>query len=401
MAKNLFRVKEINLYLQGLLAEDALLQNLWIEGEISNFKCHSSGHWYFTLKGEQSALKCVMFRQWTKGAFFLPEDGMEVRVRGSISVYERDGQYILYGEEIVSVGVGNKYLQFLALKEQLQQEGLFDLERKRPLPEFPEKIGIVTSADGAAWHDMEKIFAEKIPVRKKLFPCFVQGENSESSIIQAIGQANQDPAIAILIVSRGGGSKEDLAVFNTEGVVRAVANSKIPVVSAVGHEIDYTLTDLAADVRVPTPTAAANLVLPDKAVLVFALQQKKNQLLQGINLYLQEQKARLDQLAAACSLEEMIADRRSRLQQDCEKLYQSITDKKEMAAASLQKRVAVLNLLNPLDVLSRGYSIASKDWQGTPMKSVTEIKTGESLFLQLLDGTIKCEVNEMIENKAK
>ena len=395
MAKNLFRVKEINLYLQGLLTEDPLLQNLWVEGEISNFKCHSSGHWYFTLKGEDAALKCVIFRQWTKGVFFQPEEGMSVRVRGSITVYERDGQYLLYGEEIVAVGVGNRHLAFLALKERLCQEGLFAAERKRQLPNYPQKIGIITSADGAAYHDMQRIFQQKIPAKIKLFPCLVQGENSENSIIQAVKQANIEKDIEVLIISRGGGSKEDLAVFNTEGVTRAVAESSIPIVSAVGHEVDYTLVDFAADMRVPTPTAAANVVLPDKSLVQEQLQMAKQALIKGMTACITNHRKQLQEMAERCKLEDMLWRKHGELEQVSQRLLSAMENRKQNHRQGLQQIATRLMLFNPLQVLSRGYTISSKESGGKPLKSITEVKETETLFVQFADGIAQCLIQDI------
>lgn len=395
MAKNLFRVKEINLYIQGLLADDALLQNIWIEGEISNFKCHSSGHWYFTLKGEEAALKCIVFRQWTKGVFFLPEDGMEVRVRGSIAVYERDGQYILYGEEVTAIGTSNQYAQFCALREQLYQEGLFDESRKKPLPAYPKKIAVVTSVDGAAWHDMQKIFAQKIPAEIILLPCSVQGINSESSIVQAITMAGKRSDIDVLIVSRGGGSKEDLAVFNTEGVTRAVSESLLPVISAVGHEIDYTLVDLAADVRVPTPTAAANIVLPDKAVVRQQLWSMKNRLIAVMADSVTSQYEHLQGLTRGCSIHTLLAQQRLILQRSLRRLLLHMETVKEEKQMQFQKQAMRLSLSDPMQILAKGYGIASKQLYGVPVKSISEIATKESLYLQMIDGVIHCKVEQV------
>lgn len=395
MAKNLFRVKEINLYIQGLLADDGLLQNIWVEGEISNFKCHSSGHWYFTLKGEDASLKCIVFRQWTKGVFFLPEDGMEVRVRGTIAVYERDGQYLLYGEEVVAIGTSNQYAQFCALKERLYQEGLFDEARKRPLPAYPQKIAVVTSADGAAWHDMQKIFVQKIPAEIILLPCAVQGVNSESSIVQAIAMASKRSEADVLIVSRGGGSKEDLAVFNTEGVTRAVAGSRIPVISAVGHEIDYTLADLAADVRVPTPTAAANIVLPDKGQVLAQIEAEKNRLLVVMRDYVTSLREDLATLASCCSLESVLSQQQLRLQRAMQKLLQTMVQAKGEKQLQFQKQALRLSMSDPLQVLGRGYAIASAAPGGAPIKSSKGLKAEESLYLQWIDGGACCKVEEV------
>lgn len=401
MAKNLFQVKEINLYIQGLLADDGLLQNIWVEGEISNFKCHSSGHWYFTLKGDGASLKCIVFRQWTKGVFFLPEDGMEVRVRGTIAVYERDGQYILYGEEVTAIGTSNQYAQFCALRERLYQEGLFEEADKKPLPAYPQKIAVVTSADGAAWHDMQKIFAQKIPAEILLLPCSVQGAGSESSIVQAIAMANKRSDIDVLIVSRGGGSKEDLAVFNTEGVTRAVAASRIPVISAVGHEIDYTLTDLAADVRVPTPTAAANIVLPDKAAARQQLWLMKDRLTAGMETYASCQRENLQQLAAACSIRSLLAERQLVLQRSLRRLLQEMSAVEKEKQIRFQELALTLSLADPIQVLAKGYAIASKVPHGVPVKSIHELQTADTeVYLQFIDGMAQCQVTAVsIEDK--
>lgn len=392
MAKNLFHVKEINLYIQGLLADDALLQNIWVEGEISNFKCHSSGHWYFTLKGDDASLKCIVFRQWTKGVFFLPEDGMEVRVRGTIAVYERDGQYLLYGEEVAAIGTSNQYAQFCALREQLYQEGLFDEANKKPLPAYPQKIAVVTSADGAAWHDMQKIFTQKIPAEIVLLPCAVQGAGSESSIVQAIAMAGKRSDIDVLIVSRGGGSKEDLAVFNTEGVTRAVAGSRIPVISAVGHEIDYTLVDLAADVRVPTPTAAANIVLPDKTAVRQQLWLIKNRLIAVMADYITLQRKNLQGLAAVCSIDTLLAQQRLTLQRGLKRLMLRMETVKEEKQMQFQRQAMRLSLSDPMQILAKGYGIASRKPHGVPIKSVCDLQTDAAVYLQLIDGTAHCQV---------
>lgn len=347
------------------------------------------------LKGEDAALKCIVFRQWTKGVFFLPEDGMEVRVRGTVAVYARDGQYIFYGEEMTAVGTSNQYAQFCALREQLYQEGLFDEGQKKPLPIYPKKIAVVTSADGAAWQDMQKIFRQKIPAEIMLYPCSVQGVNSESSIIQGIKAINQRRGIEVLIISRGGGSKEDLAVFNTEGVTRAIAESVIPVISAVGHEIDYTLADLAADVRVPTPTAAANIVLPDKGQVLAQIEAEKNRLLVVMRDYVTSLREDLATLASCCSLETVLSRQQLRLQRAVQKLLQTTVQAKEEKQLQFQKQAMRLSMADPLQVLARGYGIASLSPGGAPIKSSQDLKVEESLYLQLVDGEVHCKVEEV------
>ena len=253
-------VTQINNYIKAIMEQTPVLQNVWIKGEISNFKLHSSGHIYLTLKDGGAVLRAVMFRGAAQSLRFRPEDGMKVLARGRISVYEAGGQYQLYIEEMEAEGQGDLYAKFEALKKQLGEEGLFDEQRKKKLPQFPAAIGIATSPTGAAVRDMINILRRRYPmVRVILYPCLVQGEGAAKTVVSAIEHFNSTKSVDVIIIGRGGGSIEDLWAFNEEITARAVAASELPVISAVGHETDFTISDFVADLRAPTPSAAAEL----------------------------------------------------------------------------------------------------------------------------------------------
>lgn len=260
--KTFLTIKDVNLYIKNLLDGDSLLSNLWVKGEISNFKAHSSGHFYFTLKDNSGSLKCVMFRSRAQNIKFEPEHGMQVIAAGYVSVYERDGQYQLYVDEMLPFGAGALNIAYEKLKERLAQEGLFAESRKRKLPVFPETIGIVTSLTGAALRDMVSIIKRRFPKMKIIIsPAQVQGEEGAKSICSALDKIYHQK-IDVIIIGRGGGSLEELWCFNEEAVVRKISMSPVPIVSAVGHETDFTLSDFAADIRAATPSMAAELVTP-------------------------------------------------------------------------------------------------------------------------------------------
>ena len=257
-------VSQVTGYIKEKLESDLILNNLWIKGEISNFKHHSSGHMYFTLKDRNSALRCIMFKSRNQSLDFAPREGMAVVARGSIAVYERDGQYQLYIEEMLPQGIGALYSAFLQLKDKLEKEGLFAPERKKPLPAFPKKIGIVTSPTGAAVKDIITVMTRRYPqVHIILIPVAVQGHEAPAQIAEGIRLANSIEGLELIIVGRGGGSIEELWAFNTEEVARSIESSSLPVISAVGHQTDFTIADFIADMRAPTPSAAAELAVPD------------------------------------------------------------------------------------------------------------------------------------------
>ena len=278
-SKTFLTVKEVNYYIKNLLDGDSLLANIWVKGEISNFKAHSSGHFYFTLKDSSGTLKCVMFKSHAQKIKFMPNHGMQVFSQGYISVYERDGQYQFYVQEMFPFGAGALNIAYEQLKEKLSKEGLFASERKRRLPTFPQTIGIVTSKTGAALRDMITVIKRRSPhVKIILSPAQVQGEEGANSICLALDNLYKHP-LDVIIIGRGGGSLEELWCFNEEAVVRKIASSPVPIVSAVGHETDFTLSDFAADVRAATPSMAAELVTPLKRLKLKFLSMKKDYLI--------------------------------------------------------------------------------------------------------------------------
>ena len=262
-------VSELNDYVRRSLASDPILHNITISGEISNFKAYTSGHWYFTLKDDLSRIDCAMFRQHNYNVRFLPRDGMKVLVKGSAGLYVQSGKYQFYAESMQQSGLGELYQRYMELKDKLTREGLFDAARKRPLPLLPRKVGIVTSASGAVLHDIRTVAGRRFPgLELVLRPAQVQGEGSAQDIARGVMEVSAVPGVDVVIVGRGGGSMEDLWSFNEEVVVRAVAACPVPVISAVGHETDHTLCDLAADMRAPTPSAAAELAVPEREALI-------------------------------------------------------------------------------------------------------------------------------------
>ena len=388
--KKVYSVSQVNYYLKQYLAEDELLANIWLRGEISGYKRHSSGHIYFSLKDEVSSLRCVMFRSYASSLKFDPGTGMDVMAYGSISLYERDGNCQLYVREILPAGAGAQALALEELKKKLAGEGIFDQEIKKPLPRFPQRIAVVTSREGAAWADIQKVTYSRWPgMELVLFPTLVQGEKAPQSIAQAICQADQ-AGCDVMIVGRGGGSYEDLMAFDTEEVVRSIYQSRTPVVSCVGHESDFSLADLAADVRAATPSHAAQLTVPDIGILDQYQKRLKD-------AYIRSLKHKRDQVnekarRAPFLRPQALLETRDR---EVERFYENI---QKQTLSNLEKRrqksailIAKLDLLSPLATLARGYSV-STDREGKILRSVSRINLGEEIKIRLKDGTLDCEV---------
>lgn len=388
-------VSDISRYLRELMDSDEILRDVWIRGEISNLSRPTSGHIYFTLKDPTSALKCVI---WKMNAARLPlmlQSGMAIEAHGAISIYERDGQYQLYVDAVRMSGEGALYQEFMRLKARLEAEGFFDASRKRALPEMPQRIGIVTSPTGAALQDMLNTLRRRYPLAEVvLAPAPVQGDEAPPAIVNSLKRLNDLGSVDVIILARGGGSLEDLWAFNDERVVRAVVNSVAPVVTGVGHETDFTLSDFAADLRAPTPTAAAELCTPDRAELLEGLSALSSRLgyaLQAATsqaaVELMDLKHRLDNLSPLWLV-------RSDLQR-----LDELTGRIELALAyqlRMQKR-QVTNLqnrlasLNPFAVLQRGYAIVS-DSAGRVVSSVKEVKPSDQVSIKVSDGTIYSQV---------
>lgn len=398
MPYNILTVSEVNSEISKALKKQSSLLNCWVTGEISNFKDHiPSGHWYFTLKDRQAGIKAVMFRARAANAGFKPYNGMKVLIRGSIRLYEKDGNVQLYSEEIYPSGLGALYLAFEQLKEKLSSEGLFSSEKKRPIPKYPEKIAVITSLTGAALKDILNIAHRRNPcVSLIIIPSAVQGESAPAEIARAIQKANKHNDIDLLIVSRGGGSLEELWAFNTEEVARAIANSTIPVVSAVGHEIDYTIADLAADLRAPTPSAAAELVIPVLDDLQAGLRSYEELLKYRLRSLIERKKQVLEEIKMNPVLSRpawRVDKSRQELDYLSSRLQEGITGFLSEKSGILRLTSAKLDLLSPLQILARGYSLAY-DCDGRVIKTVDQVNRGDQIDLKIQDGSIRCTVSD-------
>lgn len=388
-------VSQLNRRISIILAGEKTFADLCVRGEISNLTIHyKSGHIYFSLKDEAAAVKVVMFRSNAQKLEFLPENGMNVVVRGSVQCFERDGVYQIYANDIIPEGVGQQAVAFEQLKKRLDEEGLF--AQKRPIPQFPKKIAVVTSETGAALQDILNILNRRYPlVKVALFPVTVQGEKAPTSIADGLAAANETDA-DVIIFGRGGGSAEDLSAFNTELVARAVFASKIPTISAVGHEIDFSIADFAADMRAPTPSAAAELAVPEKETLCAALDTYKkrisNQVLslfekkQSNSEYLYEKIRARNPVQVLRSNEQLLINRES----DIRAKIQALLNSREQQLYSI---AAVISALNPLDTLLRGYSITYKD--GAVLTNVNSVKNGDEIKVRVSNGEITAVVNSV------
>lgn len=383
-------VSEVNNFIKQLLASTPILSNIMVRGEISNFKCYASGHCYFTLKDASSALKCVMFRSRAQHLRFQPVNGLSVIASGNIAVYERDGVYQLYVDSLAPEGKGDLALAYEQLKNRLAAEGLFAKECKKALPKFPKKIGVVTSLSGAVLRDIYHVTKRRWPaVQLVLYPVQVQGEFSAKQVALAIEFFNTKYAVDVMIVGRGGGSMEDLWSFNEEVVVRAIAASKIPIISAVGHETDFSLADFAADVRAATPSQAAELAVPDRDELKRYVVRMQRQLAQMARRELNERRLRLQACQKNKLLQRpelLLADRRQRLDNLINKLRQcldeNITVKNHQLSLALEK----LSVLNPAKTLQRGFALVEHG--GKIVTRVQEVKKGDKLQLTFSDGKV-------------
>lgn len=393
--QRLFSVSQITNYLRALLDSDEIMAQVLVEGEVSNFTHHSSGHMYFTLKDTNSRLRCVMFRSNALSLQFEPKAGMSVIAQGNISVYERDGQYQLYVNSLRPAGQGKLYLAFLELKEKLEREGLFAPERKRPLPFLPRTIGIATSPTGAALQDMLSIIKRRYPRAHVLVvPTIVQGSEAPASIVRALEQLGRIPEIDVVIVGRGGGSIEELWAFNDEQVARAIADCPKPVISAVGHETDFTIADFVADLRAATPSAAAEAVVPVLAELELTLLTWQNRLLTAIHNNVLRQAQAANNLAARLVRQhperglEAAAQTLDSLQ---ERLQRAMVGKLEWGAQQVQASATSLQALSPLAVLARGYTITLNQ-TGEIIRNPYQVAVGDMLETVVDQGRIYSQV---------
>ncbi len=392
-------VSQLNRYVKMLLQEDVALTPVYVSGEISNFVNHyKSGHLYFSLKDENALVKAVMFRTYAARLAFRPESGMKVIVRAKASVYEKDGTFQLYVEDMQPDGVGALQIAYEQLKKRLQEEGLFDAARKKALPPFPTRIGVITSPTGAAVRDILNILARRYPLAQVVFlPVLVQGEGAPPQLVAALERMNREKAADVLIIGRGGGSLEELWAFNDERVCRAVAASEIPVISAVGHETDFTLCDFAADLRAPTPSAAAELAVPDAAELLLSLRQTQVQLTVLMRSRLEKVRTELQILhrqKALSSPTYYVEQMAMQLDLLTRSFEHSAKTALQDAHAQLSALAAKLDALSPLKVLSRGYAMARTDG-GRLVTSVADLCKGDTLYMDMCDGTIVCMVQDI------
>ena len=388
-------VTQLNPYIKSIIDGDMLLRNIFVVGEISNFTNHyRTGHYYMTLKDESSAIKAVMFRSANQRLRFMPESGMSVICRGRISVFERDGQYQLYIEDMQPDGLGALNLAYEQLKGRLAEEGLFDEAYKKPIPKRCSRIGVVTSATGAVIQDIKNVVSRRYPLAEIILcPVEVQGVNAAPQIVRAIERFNESDSADVLIVGRGGGSLEDLWAFNEEIVARAVFKSRIPVISAVGHETDFTICDFVADLRAPTPSAAAELAVPDiredKAFIDTVPYQCEAYILDRIEnekIKLNLLKERLKYRSPAAIIDDRLAAVDALLSAAAVSVERQLSAEGTRLAAIAGK----LDALSPLKVMSRGYSIAKKE--DRILRSASELNTGDRFTLKLSDGEKECEV---------
>ena len=391
----IYSITQINAYIQGRMNEDPMLAQVAVRGEISNYKLYPSGHHYFTLKDEQSALKCVMFKGNAMSLRFRPASGMKVIALGRISVYPRDGQYQLYVSSMAMDGIGDLYAAFEALKKKLSQQGLFDPAKKKPIPKYPQTIGVVTSSAGAAVHDILRILRRRYPLCSvRLLPVRVQGAEAPEEIVSAIRYANAHDLADLLIVGRGGGSIEDLWAFNDERVAYAIYESHIPIISAVGHEPDVTIADYVADLRAATPSNGAELAVPDREALAQNLDAFSAAMTGALNRQLRLASQRLEGLAASPALRSPTGylDRREKdLGLLKEKLLAAQNRELSKAQQKYVANAAKLDAMSPLKVLSRGYAMAQKE-TGELIRSVKQTTTGESIVVSLADGKLNASI---------
>lgn len=390
-------VTDITRFMRDLLESEENLQDLWVEGEVSNLSRPASGHLYFTLKDRDAALRCVMWRNQVARLVSLPRDGDAIEVHGSISVYEASGNYQLYGDMIRPAGEGALYQEFLRLKAELEAQGLFDAERKRSLPTWPQTIGIVTSASGAALRDMHDTLSRRYPlVRVVLAPTQVQGDKAPKGIISAIQALNDLIEPDLILVARGGGSIEDLMAFNDEQVARAIVDSRAPVITGIGHETDFTIADFAADLRAPTPTAAAELATPDQVDLRSSLRELRRELASSSKSILLEMRRRLElqhnRLLFRTPLSQINRDQQhlDELNHRAGRTLAHMLDLNRTHLAGLALR---LQSLNPRAILQRGYSIVTHP-DGTSVSSVKQVQPNDDLQVQVSDGGFPVRVQD-------
>ena len=398
MVDNIYTVSDVNRIIKQMIENRAEFFNIQLRGEVSNFRKYASGHCYFTLKDKNSVINAVMFRGRAAELKFLPKDGDQVLAIGRIGVYERDGIYQLYVDIMIASGAGDLMVAYEKLKQKLEQEGLFLPARKREIPTQPQKIGIITSQSGAAIHDIITVSKRRSPgVKLVFFPVKVQGEDAGGEIVKAINFMNEHKLADVLIVGRGGGSIEDLWAFNEENVVRAIAYSKIPVVTAIGHETDFTLADFAADRRAATPSQAAEIVVPDVREFLRHLEQLNQRNIHAVKAVIERNESKIIEFSNALVFKEpdrWLADKKIAVDNCLNRIFLSINSIKQEYEHKYALLVTRLDAASPLNIMSRGYSIARKA-DGTIIKTINAVNVGESIETVTTDGVILSAVTDV------
>ena len=392
-------VSELNNFIKSMFDSNRLLSSIHVRGEISNFVNHRSGHFYFSLKDEGAQIKAVMFRSSAMKLKFIPENGMKVTVFGSISVFPRDGVYQMYVSSMQPDGIGALYLAYEQLKARLENEGLFSDAHKKPLPEYPDKIGVITSPTGAAIRDIINVLGRRYPLATVyIFPALVQGEGAAKTLIAGIDYFDKSRLVDTIIIGRGGGSIEDLWEFNNEELARRIFDCSVPVISAVGHETDFTICDFVSDMRAPTPSAAAELAVPDIRELRVTVDMLSDRSDRALTRAVEKSKERLTRITEGRTLGDfsyyigLLSDKVSGFAKEACVAYESVVAEKKLAFLT---SISKLEALNPLSVLSRGYSVAQKD--GKVISKISDVEIGETVTIHLTDGRIEATAKSKTE----
>ena len=392
---DVYTVSQVNQYIKTLLDRDQVLTALYVRGKISNYKAYPSGHHYFSLKDGEGAIRCVMFKREAISLRFRPENGMKVIAFGRVAVFPRDGQYQLYCSTLTPEGVGDLHLAFEQLKQKLYAEGLFDPAHKKPIPQYPRRIALITSSAGAAVRDMVRILGARWPMAEVfVLPVRVQGTEAPGELCAALAWANRHRVADLIITGRGGGSMEDLWAFNDENVARTIYHSDIPVISAVGHEPDVTIADFVADLRAATPSNAAELAVPDQNDVAVQLRQISGRMAQAMGRRLEADRRELDRASQCRALQNpmnYVDDKRMLLDYQREKLAAGLTASLSRERERFAALASKLDALSPLKVLGRGYAIPQKE-DGGVVRSTTDVIPGDALRLRVADGEISCQV---------
>ena len=394
MEYNPITVSELNQYIKDKIGRDEYLNNVFIKGEISNFKHHYTGHMYFTLKDDKSLIKCIMFKSYTANLNFVPKDGLKVMILGTVSVFERDGVYQIYCKAMQEDGLGSLHVAYEELKKKLEYEGLFDVAHKKPIPKMPKCIGVLTSNTGSVIRDIINVSTRRNPnVYIKLLPVPVQGEGAAVKIAKAIKIMNEQKLEDVIIVARGGGSLEDLWPFNEEIVARAIYNSELPVISAVGHETDFTISDFVADLRAPTPSAAAELAVPDVAELKMKIKNYQRRYEQALIRKLQLIKLRYEKCMtrkAFTGILQKVNEQYMVIDMKVKSMQHSVKSKLQNDKSITQNLILKLDSLSPLKTLARGYGIILKD--GIVIKSKNMLRKEDEISIRMQDGETKAKI---------